>query len=283
VNHKHLAFAALASVALLHATTAHAHFKLLEPASWLNEDAQGGPQKGSPCGPGNTRPFIGDDVQPIPASDAVTTFEAGATVTVKWQETVYHPGYFRISIARTAAADATSTDFPDPPLTDTENCHYDNAAVETKPHGDVLADGLFMASDVSGTNRSLEQDVKLPDEPCDHCTLQVVQVMEGHPASSCFYFHCADIKIAAKESGSAGKDGGSADGGGEDKDDGGAGKSGGAGKDSAGPDSGSKRDDGGCAVARGGSNRLAADAAPCVLALALILRRRRAIDVAGNR
>jgi hypothetical protein len=183
------------SVALLCTTHAHAHFKLLKPTSWLNEDALGGPQKGSPCGSGNTRPFIGDDVQPIPVSDAVTTFHAGETITVELQETVYHPGYFRISIAPTLAADATSTHFPDPPLTDLADCHYDNAAVQTRPHDAVLADGLFMAADQNGSNRSLMQQVKLPSEPCDRCTLQVVQVMEGHPASSCFYFHCADIEI----------------------------------------------------------------------------------------
>jgi hypothetical protein len=199
---------AFASAALLCAAHAQAHFVLLKPTSWLDEDEMGSPQKGSPCGPGNSRPFIGDDVKPIPVSGAATTFHAGEAVTVAWQETVYHPGYFRISLAKVQAADATSTDFPDPALTDTENCHYDTAAVQTEPHGNVLADGLFMAEPQTGTNRSLMQDVKLPDEPCDHCTLQVVQVMEGHPASSCFYFHCADITILPAE---AGSDAGSAD------------------------------------------------------------------------
>jgi hypothetical protein len=196
---------ALASLAFAYAPQAHAHFKQLAPASWLKEDALGGPQKGSPCGPGNTRPFIGDDVQPIPASNAVTTFHAGETITVRWQETVYHPGYFRISLAPVHAADATSADFPNPALTDPDNCHYDPAAVQTVPHDNVLADGLFMVDDQNGSNRSLMQDVKLPDEPCDHCTLQVVQVMEGHPAASCFYFHCAEIEILpAAASGAAG-------------------------------------------------------------------------------
>lgn len=246
---KHAVFiGALASLALLYAAHAHAHFKLMIPLSWLNEDAQGGPQKGSPCGPGNSRPFIGDDVQPIPVSTAVNTYHAGETVTVKWQETVYHPGYFRISIAKTTAANATNDDFPDPPLTDTENCHYDESAVQTTPHGNVLADGLYMASDVTGTNRSLSQDVKLPDEPCEHCTLQVVQVMKDHPAASCFYFHCADLKIVAADTGGAGKGGGG---------------------------TGSKNDSGGCAVARAGSQH-AANFGWCLLACAWIYKRRRA-------
>ena len=186
-------------VTLLCSGTAHAHFKLLQPASWLNEDHLGGPQKGSPCGPGNTRPFIGDDVKPVPVSGAVTSFTAGQTISVQWQETVYHPGYFRIAIAKHQAAAADGGDFPDPPLTDTENCHFDHAALRTSPHDNVLADGLFQATEMSAQPRSFQQQVKLPDEPCDTCSLQVVQVMEGHPASSCFYFHCADIKIAPKK------------------------------------------------------------------------------------
>jgi hypothetical protein len=140
----------------------------------------------------------------------VTTFHAGETVTVKLQETIYHPGYFRISIAETRAADATSKEFPDPALTDSENCHFDRAAVKTAPHDAVLADGLFMVSAQSSENRSLTQTITLPNKPCDKCTLQVVQVMEGHPASSCFYFHCAEIEILPAQGGEAAGSGGGA-------------------------------------------------------------------------
>jgi hypothetical protein len=195
---------ALTGLALLCTTHAQAHFKLLRPTSWLNEDSMGGPQKGSPCGPGNSGPLFGDDVQPIPASAAVTTFHAGETIAVEWQETIYHPGYFRISLAPVRAAEATGANFPDPPLTDLQDCHYDQAAVQTSPHDNVLADGLFMAAGQEGANRSLMQVVKLPDTPCDSCTLQVVQVMEGHPGRSCYYFHCAEVKILPAEAGLAG-------------------------------------------------------------------------------
>lgn len=243
--------AAFTTLVLLCATHAHAHFVLQKPASWLNEDALGGPQKGSPCGPGNTRPFIGDDVQPVPASDAVTTFHAGETISVQWQETVYHPGYFRISLAPVHAADATSADFPDPALTDPVDCHYDNAAVQTVPHDNVLADGLFMVADQNGTGRALMHDVKLPDEPCDACTLQVMQVMEGHPASSCFYFHCAEIEVLPAENGSSG-----------------------ASSDDAGAATRDTSDDSGCSIARSGA-RSSTAAAWCLLAIASTLCRRR--------
>jgi hypothetical protein len=204
MNHKQWIGSALAGFAMLSATAhAHAHFKVLQPASWLKEDSLGGPQKGSPCGPGNTRPFLGDDVQPVPVSDEVTTFHAGETISVQLQETVYHPGYFRIALAKTHAADATTTDFPDPPLSDPDNCLFDKAAVKTGAHDNVLADGLFMVEEQSAPGRSLMQDVKLPNEPCDDCTLQIVQVMEAHPAQSCFYFHCADIKILPADGGAS--------------------------------------------------------------------------------
>lgn len=180
-------------------TPAEAHFRLVMPPSWLTEDPLGSPQKGSPCGPGNRMLILGDDVQPVPVSNIVTTFSAGQTISLQLEETVYHPGYFRVSLARTKPAEASTTDFPNPPLTDTVNCHYDRAAVPTGAHDNVLADGLFTAEGQDGTGRSLMQSIKLPDEPCEDCTLQVVQVMEGHPGSSCFYFHCAALQIVAAD------------------------------------------------------------------------------------
>ena len=68
-----------------------AHFKLLEPASWLIEDDRGDPQKAGPCGGTNT-----DYGKP---SYAVTKAIGGSTLHVKVQETVYHPGHYRIALA----------------------------------------------------------------------------------------------------------------------------------------------------------------------------------------
>ena len=47
---------ALASAILLAGVPAvtHAHFKLVEPASWIIEDDRGDPQKAGPCGGSNT-------------------------------------------------------------------------------------------------------------------------------------------------------------------------------------------------------------------------------------
>ncbi|HEY0266074.1 MAG TPA: hypothetical protein VGC16_04935, partial [Rhizomicrobium sp.] len=68
-----------------------AHFKLLAPASWIAENALGDPQKAAPCGGTNT-----DYGKP---TYAVTDVKGGAAVHVKVQETVYHPGHYRIAPA----------------------------------------------------------------------------------------------------------------------------------------------------------------------------------------
>src|SRR6187402_2422236 len=77
------------------ANSAQAHFKLLKPTSWVNEDDVGEPQKSPPCGAPSDAT--------APKSGAVTTFRAGETITVEWQATIAHPGYFRIALAENRA------------------------------------------------------------------------------------------------------------------------------------------------------------------------------------
>src|SRR2546425_2523625 len=70
---------------------ASAHFKLLEPASWLIESDRGDPQKAGPCGGTNT-----DWGKP---SNIVGKAVGGTALHIKVQETVYHPGHYRVSLA----------------------------------------------------------------------------------------------------------------------------------------------------------------------------------------
>ena len=190
-----LVWAALSSVA-------HAHIKLLQPDSWLNEDELGGPQKGGPCGPGGF-----DDEQPVPLSTKVTTVVAGDTLTVEFEETIHHPGWFRISLAEDPA------DFEEIAFPNANNCNYDLAQVPSEPHGNVLLDGLGKDTDLTGPSRTFSEQVKLPDRPCEKCTLQVIQVMADalHAPPDCIYYHCATLKIlpsagAAADSGDAGSE-----------------------------------------------------------------------------
>jgi hypothetical protein len=186
------------------ASPVNAHFKLTKPASWLKEDAVGGPQKGGPCGPGGI-----DDVQPPPLSNEIATYHAGETITVEWVDTIAHPGHFRIALAENRA------DLKDPDIKQDAACSYDESKVPTGAHDNVLADGVsFRPRSGSYTaGMKFTQQVTLPNEPCEKCTLQVLQVMEAdlQSLSNCHYYHCADIKILpAADGGGAGSAAGSA-------------------------------------------------------------------------
>lgn len=193
----------MAAASLFCTGTAHAHFKLLKPGSWVNEDSSGGPQKGGPCGPGGA-----DDVQPVPMSMNVTTVHAGETIMVEFEETVHHPGWFRIALAEDRST------FKDPTFPNPTDCRVDMKTVPTTPHDNVLVDGLGMDTNIAGSNRKFMEAVKIPDKPCDKCTLQVIQVMADqlHAPPGCIYYHCADLKIlpagaAAAGSGASGSAG----------------------------------------------------------------------------
>lgn len=195
------AFAGLLAWAAL-SSSAQAHIKLIKPDAWLNEDGSGGPQKGGPCGPGGF-----DDVQPVPMSMKITTVTAGDMLMVEFDETVHHPGWFRIALAEDPN-DFEEIDFPN-----AANCNYDMSKVPTEPHGNVLADGLGMDTNIGGANRKFMEMVKLPDTPCEKCTLQVIQVMADalHAPPDCIYYHCAELKILPKSgAGAAGSGGGAA-------------------------------------------------------------------------
>src|SRR2546430_13171322 len=71
--------------------SASAHFNLMEPASWLVESDRGDPQKAGPCGGSNT-----DWGKP---SYPVSKVTGGQKLHLKLQETVYHPGHYRVYLA----------------------------------------------------------------------------------------------------------------------------------------------------------------------------------------
>jgi hypothetical protein len=79
----------IASVAL--APTIAAHFRLLEPASWLEESQIGDPQKKAPCG--------GTSADPGKPTGAVTKIQGGDKLHIRLRETVFHPGFYRVALA----------------------------------------------------------------------------------------------------------------------------------------------------------------------------------------
>ena len=184
----------------LSAGAAHAHFKLIKPASWIVESDLGDPQKAGPCGPEGSGGMM---------TDEITTVEAGSTLEIEYVETIHHPGWFRISL------DEDRSKFEDIEFPSSSNCNYDMSTVPEEPHGNVLADGLAKDENLGGSNRTFKETITIPDTPCEKCTLQIIQVMADaiHSPPGCIYYHCADLKIVAAGGGSPGGAGAAAPGG----------------------------------------------------------------------
>ena len=185
-------FVSLAVGLAIPAQSASAHFKLLEPASWLIESDRGDPQKAGPCGGSNT-----DWGKP---SYIISKVTGGQKLHLKIQETVYHPGHYRVALAVNSP-----TELPlDPQVTtrETERGPWSvSAAIQNPPQIPVLADGLFVHSArPAGRMDVFETDIQLPNINCKKCTLQVVQFMAEHAFNNpggYSYHHCAELEITA--------------------------------------------------------------------------------------
>jgi hypothetical protein len=168
---------------------AMAHFRLLAPQGWLVENDLGDPQKLAPCG--STSANAGTP------TDIVTKLQGGQMLHIKLQETVFHPGHYRIALAVNSRAELP----PDPEAVthDSEKGPQSvSAPIQDPPQLPVLADGLFVHTTRQTT--PFETDVQLPNINCPKCTLQIVEFMAQHGINKdggFYYHHCADIQIAA--------------------------------------------------------------------------------------
>jgi len=165
----------------------HAHFKLVEPASWLIEDERGDPQKAGPCGGTNA-----DYGKP---SYAVTPAVGGSKLHIKVMETIYHPGHYRVALAVNSP-----TELPVDPKATTETTERGprsvSAEIQNPVQMPVLADGLFVHQ--AKADGPFETDVTLPNISCKRCTLQVIEFMEQHAVNNpgmFTYHHCAVVQI----------------------------------------------------------------------------------------
>lgn len=175
-------------VSSLAALSANAHFKLLEPASWIEEDERGDPQKLAPCG--------GTIADPGARTGAVTEVRGGAPLRIVVDETIYHPGHFRIALAR-----RPNWLPPDPVVTTRETergPRSDSAVIETDRSPPILVDGLWAHSERFTGIR--ETEIEIPNIDCEGCFLQVIQFMAEHPGvreGDFSYHHCAVLNITA--------------------------------------------------------------------------------------
>ena len=181
--------AASAVLSIVVPVVIQAHFKLVEPASWLIEDDRGDPQKAGPCGGTNT-----DYGKP---SYAVTQAAGGSTLHIKVLETIYHPGHYRVALAVNSPSE-----LPLDPRATTDTTDRGprsvSAEIMNPVQMPVLADGLFPHQ--AKVDGPLETDVTLPNISCRRCTLQIVQFMEQHAVNNpgmYTYHHCAVLQITA--------------------------------------------------------------------------------------
>ena len=185
----------MVAVLAIAAQSTSAHFRLLEPASWLIESDRGDPQKSGPCGGANT-----DWGKP---SYFISKAVGGQKLHIKVQETVYHPGHYRVALAVNSPTELP----PDPQVTtrDSERGPWSvSAVIQNPPQIPVLADGLFVHSTrPTGPMEPFETDVQLPNINCKKCILQIVQFMAEHAFNNpggYTYHHCANLEITADPS-----------------------------------------------------------------------------------
>jgi hypothetical protein len=168
---------------------AHAHFIVLEAASWLVENRLGDPQKLGPCG--------GTSADSGTPTNVIGKVRGGDKVHLKVRETVYHPGHYRVALAVNSRAELP----PDPEVTtrETDKGPWSvSAVIQNPPQVPVLADGLFVHT--SRPAEAFETDIQLPNITCEKCTLQIVQFMAEHGLNKdggYTYHHCADLQITA--------------------------------------------------------------------------------------
>lgn len=168
------------SVTLVAPHMATAHFVLRSPASWRAQDALGSPQKLGPCGDEGTAAETG----------AVTAFSPGDTVTITLDETIFHPGHYRVALAVN-----DRSELPAEPAVTPGATPCGSVPILDSPAFPVLADGVLEHTGAFSETQSIQ--VTLPSTvTCARCTLQVLEFMSNHTAP-CFYHHCADISIEA--------------------------------------------------------------------------------------
>lgn len=173
------------------AGVASAHFDLVAPPS--NNNSDNGGKGAPPCGPD-----VGSVVTPV---------TGGSMITIKVDETIPHPGHYRVALAIKSRdeLDPEKGGLKEPVVKNTAGMvlhPFDgpgdsaSAEIQNPPVFPVLADGIFAHTSGGG---EFMTTVKLPNVNCDKCTLQVMEFMAKH-GPDYFYRHCADLKITADPS-----------------------------------------------------------------------------------
>jgi hypothetical protein len=187
-------------VAAAMSSLASAHFVLIVPAASKGQDRLGDPQKIGPCGGVSANPGRGTGANPGVPSGAVTSVKGGTNLPLMVQETIFHPGHYRVALARTEAQLP-----PDPEVTVVETekgPRSKSAVIQNPPVAPVLLDGIFAHTERSAQNFTAE--IPIPNISCPTCVLQVIEFMAEHPGIAVDgghnYHHCAVLNITADPS-----------------------------------------------------------------------------------
>lgn len=194
---KHRLLLTAVSLATL-ASGVDAHFVLVSPAASLAQNRLGDPQKVAPCGGVSGNAARGTPPNPGVPSGAITEMKGGSTFHLLLNETVFHPGHYRVALASTAAQLP-----PDPVVTtrQTERGPWSvSAEIQNPVVAPVLADGLFPHTE--RPTQMFEADIAIPNINCKGCLLQVIQFMAEHARNAdgdYSYHHCAIVNITADQ------------------------------------------------------------------------------------
>ncbi len=93
---------------------------------------------------------------------------AGESLELKWEETVNHPGHYRIAFSPDGV-----TGFDD----------------------NIIQDNIEDTQDDANVPHQYSLTITVPDIECDKCAFQLIQVMTENPAAPRNYNSCADVKI----------------------------------------------------------------------------------------
>jgi hypothetical protein len=168
-----------------------AHFRLLEPASWIQEsEALGDPQWSAPCG--------GTLNDPGKSTGAITSVQGGKRLHIRIREMAFHPGFYRVALSVNSRAELPADPEARSELGADGRLRSVSGAIQYPPLPPVLADGLFMH--VAPFDKEQEADLEIPNINCMKCTLQVIEFMAAHGFNKdggYTYHHCADLQIRA--------------------------------------------------------------------------------------
>ena len=193
-----LALGIIAAAAM--SSLASAHFVLIMPAASKVQNRLGDPQKIGPCGGVSANPARGTGANPGVPSGAITSVKGGTNLPLMVQETIFHPGHYRVALARTEAQLPAG---PEVKVVETEKGpRSQSATIQNPPVAPVLLDGIFAHTERPTQNFEIE--VPIPNISCPTCVLQVIEFMADHPGIAVDgghnYHHCAVLNITADPS-----------------------------------------------------------------------------------